>query len=64
MISTAKLNIWAAYVPPHEMTEANWDSDISANLDKRDMAREILDLRERVGGLPWYTKAEQLRRKD
>jgi len=60
MLSTAKLNIWATYVPPYEMTEDNWDSDISANIDKRDMAREILDLRERVGVLPWYTNARKL----
>lgn len=55
MIAAAKLSIWASYVPPYELTEDNWDSDISANIDKRDMAIEILQLRERLGGLPWYT---------
>lgn len=46
-IASAKLNIWAAYVPP-EMTEDTWDSAVSANIDRRDMAIEILELRERL----------------
>lgn len=47
MIATDKLKMYAAYVPD-SMEEWDWDPETYSKILLRDMAIEILELRERL----------------
>jgi hypothetical protein len=53
MISTDKLEMYAAYVPP-SMEEWDWDPETYSKMLMRDMAIEILASREAVLKLKQY----------